>query len=209
MTHSETQASFLLKNGNASRETIARLTLYEELLRKWQRQINLVSPSTLPDLWTRHFSDSAQLQLLLPKCRIWVDMGSGAGFPGLVTAVLLAESSDHYLVHLIESDQRKCAFLRTVSREMGLVVQVHNCRIEDVQDEVWSTAEAVSARALAPLADLILFSEKALDNGAKGVFLKGSNVAEELTLDPIFSKYHIAFKPSVTDPRSSVVLVER
>lgn len=203
------QLSSLSQIWNVSRETIARLTLYEEILRKWQRQINLVSPSTLPDIWKRHFSDSAQLHQLRPFCRHWVDMGSGAGFPGLITAVLLAESPAPYLVHLIESDQRKCAFLRTVSREMGLVVQVHNCRIEDLQDDVWSTAEAVSARALAPLADLISFSEKALDNGAKGVFLKGSNVAEELTSDPIFSKYRIAFKPSVTDPRSSVVLVER
>lgn len=203
------EPSTLLQRWNVSRETIARLAIYEELLRKWQRQINLVSPTTLPYLWTRHFSDSAQLQSHLPLCRNWVDMGSGAGFPGLITATLLAQTSDPYQVHLIESDQRKCAFLRTVSREMGVVIQVHNCRIEDVHDDIWSMAEAVSARALAPLVDLISFSQKALDNGAVGVFLKGSNVADELTLDPIFSKYRIAFKPSVTDPRSSVVLVER
>jgi len=131
-----------------SRETRERLNTYAELLRKWQRSINLVGPKTLDDLWNRHFVDSAQLlPLIPPTARVLVDFGSGAGFPGLVLAILgMAE------VHLIESDQRKATFLREVARATGTPVTVHAKRIEQVTP---FPADIVSARALAPLGDLL------------------------------------------------------
>ncbi len=112
-------------------ETQQRLAIYAELLRKWQKTINLVAASTLPHIWTRHFADSLQVQAAAPEALIWVDLGSGAGFPGLVTAIRLADKPGAK-VHLIDSDQRKCAFLREVSRETAAPAIVHDGRIESV-----------------------------------------------------------------------------
>lgn len=138
-----------------SRETRERLDIYAGLLRKWQRSINLVGPRTIGDLWNRHFTDSAQLLPLIPSAetpttRVLVDFGSGAGFPGLVLAILGAGE-----VHLIESDQRKATFLREVARATGTPVTVHAKRIEQVAP---FPADVVSARALAPLNDLLGFA---------------------------------------------------
>lgn len=161
-------------------ETVARLDRYAELLRKWQTTINLVAPSTLPQLWTRHFADSLQVQAAAPEARIWADLGSGGGFPGLVTAIRLADVPGAK-VHLIESDQRKAAFLREVSRETKAAAEVHLGRIETVLSAL-SGIEAVSARALAPLPKLIAYAQPALDNGAVGLFLQGEQGGAELTL---------------------------
>ncbi|CAO3415277.1 16S rRNA (guanine(527)-N(7))-methyltransferase (EC 2.1.1.170) [Azospirillum doebereinerae] len=157
-----------------SRETLERLSAYERLLRKWQPKINLVGPSTLPDLWRRHFLDSAQLYPLLPDAaQVLVDLGSGAGFPGLVLAILGVPE-----VHLIESDSRKAVFLREAARAAGVTVTVHNKRIETVNG---IEADVVTARALAPLADLFGWSFPFLGSRGTALFLKGQALDDELT----------------------------
>ncbi|MBF0375421.1 MAG: 16S rRNA (guanine(527)-N(7))-methyltransferase RsmG [Alphaproteobacteria bacterium] len=156
-----------------SRETLGRLEAYAALLVKWQARINLVGPATLPDLWRRHMLDSAQLFPLLPGGGPIVDLGSGAGFPGLVLAALGAAD-----VHLIESDSRKCAFLREAARVMGVSVTVHNGRIESAPG---FPAAAVTARALAPLARLLDWAERFVAPGTRCLFLKGQGFEDELT----------------------------
>ncbi len=182
------------------------LTLYAELLRRWQAKINLVAPNSLGELWLRHFADSAQVQAAAPEVRIWADLGSGAGFPGLVTALLLKGQSGA-TVHLIESDQRKGAFLRAVSRETSAPAQIHIGRIETILPELEGSIEAVSARALAPLSDLMRFTENSLEKGAKGVFLKGEDWREELT--PLEPETNFSFSTidSRTHPRARLILV--
>jgi 16S rRNA (guanine527-N7)-methyltransferase len=182
------------------------LTLYADLLRRWQAKINLVAPNTLGELWLRHFADSAQVQAAAPEARIWVDLGSGAGFPGLVTALLLKGKSGA-TVHLIESDQRKGAFLRAVSRETSAPAQIHIGRIETVLPELEGSIEAVSARALAPLSDLLRLTANSIEKGAKGVFLKGEDWREELTpLEPE-TNFFFSTIDSRTHPRSRLILV--
>ncbi|WP_207455709.1 16S rRNA (guanine(527)-N(7))-methyltransferase RsmG [Azospirillum sp. SYSU D00513] len=157
-----------------SRETLDALSAYEALLRKWQPKINLVGPSTMRELWSRHFLDSAQLHALLPEgARVLVDLGSGAGFPGLVLAILGVPE-----VHLIESDSRKAAFLREAAREAGVKVTVHNKRIEAVPA---FPADVVSARALAPLKDLLAWAHPFIGDRGHGLFPKGQTVEDELT----------------------------
>ena len=158
----------------------AELEIYESLLRRWQAKINLVSSATLDDVWLRHFADSAQVHALAPHIRRWADLGSGAGFPGLVTALLL-KSTPGAVVHLIESDQRKAGFLRAVSRETGAPVLIHAERIENVLPTLTDPIEGVSARALAPLSRLVQLAEAPLKKGAVGVFLKGEEWRDELT----------------------------
>lgn len=189
-----------------SRDTKERLALYAELLTKWQKTINLVAASTLPHIWTRHFADSLQVRAAVPQARLWVDLGSGAGFPGLVTAICLA-GDPRAKVHLIESDQRKCAFLREVSRETGAPAQIHAGRIESITEKIDDPIEAVSARALAPLPALIGYARKFLDQGAVGVFLKGQDVERELTDSSIPSRYSVSFAESVTSPTSRLVTI--
>lgn len=158
-----------------SRETIDRLSLYAALLNKWQTRINLVGAATLADLWRRHMLDSAQLYPLLPEgTRTVLDIGSGAGFPGLVLAVLGVPD-----VHLVESDTRKCAFLREAARVAGVSVTLHNTRLESLTP--WSV-EVVTARAFAPLPKLLWLARHFLQNvGVQGLFLKGESVEQELT----------------------------
>jgi 16S rRNA (guanine527-N7)-methyltransferase len=183
-----------------------RLAIYAELLAKWQRTINLVAASTLPQVWMRHFADSLQVQATAPEARLWVDLGAGAGFPGLVTAIRLADDP-RAKVHLIESDQRKCAFLREVSRETGAPAVIHCGRIESAVEGIDAPIEAVSARALAPLPELIAYAAKFLERGAVGLFLKGQDVGRELTDSTISSRYHVSTRGSVTSPSGRLVIV--
>jgi 16S rRNA (guanine527-N7)-methyltransferase len=187
-------------------ETEQRLAIYADLLVKWQKTINLVAASTLPHIWTRHFADSLQVQAAAPAARLWLDLGSGAGFPGLVTAIRLA-GEPRAKVHLIESDQRKCAFLREVSRETGAPVVIHADRIERIVEEISEPVEAVSARALAPLPDLIAYSTRFLQKGAVGLFLKGQGVGAELTDSTMLSRYDISTRNSVTSSLGRLVTV--
>lgn len=189
---------------NVSRETEALLAKLVELVLAWQSVKNLVGRSTLGEMWTRHVADSAQLVAHAPAdARIWVDLGSGAGFPGLVVAVLLKDRPG-FQMHLVESDGRKAAFLRAAAREIGAPVQVHNARIAQALPEIEGPVDVVSARALASLPELLEMSDDLLEKGAVGLFLKGQDVASELTAD---TTYSIVLKPSVTDPKSSIVIV--
>ena len=184
------------------------LTVYADLLRRWQKTINLVAPGTLDQIWSRHFADSAQVLAAAPQAQRWADLGSGAGFPGLVTALLLKGASDA-IVHLIESDQRKAAFLRAVSRETGAPTEIHVGRIEDLLPVISPTPEAISARALAPLPTLVDMMRIPLDKGAIGVFLKGAGWRNELTLARGKDNLDYRTIGSCTDPDARLIVVGR
>jgi 16S rRNA (guanine527-N7)-methyltransferase len=164
-----------------SRETLEKLEVYDLAIRKWQLAVNLVAPATLGQLWHRHFADSAQLVRFVPEnARRLVDLGSGGGFPGLVLAILLAEAGLVQVV-LVESDQRKAAFLREVARQTGVAVDIIVSRIENTETQsIVGTADVVTARALAPLGRLFSLSKAYFGPGTVGLFLKGREVEQEL-----------------------------
>lgn len=163
-----------------SRETEMRLDRYIDLLRQWQAKTNLVAPSTLPNLWTRHVADLLQLLSLAPTARRWVDLGSGGGFPGIVLACALAETPDA-TVHLIERNAKKAAFLREALRVANAPGVVHLSEIVDTVDSNLSRIDCITARALAPLHQLIGWAAPWVEQGAKALFLKGQDVELELT----------------------------
>jgi 16S rRNA (guanine527-N7)-methyltransferase len=163
-----------------SRETEARLDLYVDLLVTWQAKTNLVAPSTLPHLWTRHVSDSLQLLSLAPTAKTWVDLGSGGGFPGVVLASALADTPGA-MVHLVERNAKKAAFLREAIRITSAPATVHLAGIGDIVDSIEGRVDCVTARALAPLHQLVGFAEPLVRRGAKALFLKGQDVEAELT----------------------------
>ena len=163
-----------------SRETESRLDRYVDLLLQWQAKTNLVSPATLPNLWTRHISDSLQLLNLAPSAKSWVDLGSGGGFPGVVLACALAETPGAR-IHLVERIAKKAAFLREAIRVTASPGTVHLADIGDTVDRIAGPIDCVTARALAPLHQLIGFAEPWVKKGAKALFLKGQDVEAELT----------------------------
>ena len=163
-----------------SSETEARLDRYLDLLVEWQAKTNLVAPSTLPYLWTRHVADSLQLLTLAPSAKVWADLGSGGGFPGVVLACALAETPGA-MVHLVERNAKKAAFLREAIRVTGAHGTVHLADIGDIVDRIGSRVDCVTARALAPLHQLIGYAEPLVKQGAKALFLKGQDVESELT----------------------------
>jgi 16S rRNA (guanine527-N7)-methyltransferase len=163
-----------------SRETETRLDRYVDLLLEWQTKTNLVASSTLPMLWTRHISDSLQLLALAPDAKRWADFGSGGGFPGVVLACALAQTPEAR-VHLVERNAKKGAFLREALRVTGSPGIVHLADIGDVVDSLLGKIDCVTARAVAPLHQLIGFAEPLVSQGAKALFLKGQDVDVELT----------------------------
>src|SRR6476469_3630742 len=163
-----------------SRETEARLDRYVDLLVEWQAKTNLVAPSTLPHLWTRHVADSLQLLDLAPTAKVWVDLGSGGGFPGVVLACALADTPGAN-VHLVERNAKKAAFLREAVRITSAAATVHLAGIGDSVDRIGGPVDCVTARALAPLHQLVGFAEPFVKEGAKALFLKGQDVEAELT----------------------------
>ncbi len=163
-----------------SRETEARLDRYLDLLCQWQTKTNLVAPSTVPHLWTRHVADSLQLLTLAPDARTWVDLGSGGGFPGVVLACALAEKPGA-VVHLVDRNSKKAAFLREALRITSAPGIVRATGIEDIVDRIEGPIDCVTARALAPLHQLIGFAAPLVGKGAKALFLKGQDVEAELT----------------------------
>ena len=168
----------LLPGFAVSRETFLKLKEYEKLLTKWNSKINLVSKSTLRDFWNRHILDSVQVFCAIgKKTGKWVDFGSGGGFPGLVLAILSDEFEVSNNLCLIEADVRKSVFLKTVCRELGLVVDVFNNRVEEISPML---ADVVSARALAPLKTLCFYAESHLNENGIAVFAKGENWESEL-----------------------------
>jgi 16S rRNA (guanine527-N7)-methyltransferase len=185
-----------------SRETLERLGAYAELLRRWSGRINLVSRNTLGDLWRRHFLDSAQLLPFIPnKTRRLVDLGSGAGFPGLVLAILGVPG-----VELVESDARKCVFLREAARIVNAPVAITDSRIETVKP---STAEIVTARACAPLDKLLPLAQRFIGPNTLCLFLKGEHVEEELTAARQGWRMTAARHPSRADPRGVILKLEQ
>lgn len=163
-----------------SHETEARLDRYIALLREWQAKTNLVAPSTLPNLWTRHIADSLQLVDLAPTAKRWADLGSGGGFPGVVLACAIAGTADAK-VHLVERIAKKAAFLREAIRITTSPGVVHLAEIGDNVDRITGPVDCVTARALAPLHQLIGFAEPLMRQGAKALFPKGQDVEAELT----------------------------
>jgi len=190
---------------DVSRETVERLQAYAALLTKWNPKINLVAKSTIPDLWRRHIADSAQLWAMAPEgARKWMDIGSGAGFPGLVIGAIAAENAPELKVTLVESDRRKSVFLQSAAREMGITVDVITKRIELLEPQ---NADILSARALASLSQLMEFAAKHRNPRGICLFPKGVRVDSELT--DASSCWHMAYEtfPSMTDPDAVVLRI--
>lgn len=165
---------------DVSRETMDRLEVYSKLLEKWNPRINLVSRQTIPDLWARHFVDSAQIYSLAPQgFGKWVDLGSGGGFPGLVCAIISAERDPSSVFTMVESDARKSVFLRTVIRETRLNAKVISDRIEKIPP---LGAQVLSARALADLDTLLHFAERHLQESGTALFPKGVSWEKEVEI---------------------------
>ena len=181
-----------------SDNTIKRLEDYACLLEDWNPKINLVSKTTIPDMWERHFLDSAQVWPLIPKgTNHLVDIGSGAGFAGLVLAVISAEKTPDMKVTLIESDTRKCAFMRSAARAMGITVEIITKRIESIEN---INADVLTARALASVSDLLGHSSQILSSDGVCLFLKGEACGIELEQARDSWNFDAELTPSVTHP---------
>ena len=191
---------------HVSRETLDRLAAYVELLRDWQTRKNLVSPASLADVWRRHLFDSAQLLPLIddPEDAEIVDVGSGAGFPGLVLAILGAAN-----VRLVESDQRKCDFLRAAAAATGTAVEIYPERAEILaKSALRGVADVVTARAVAPLPKLLSYAAPILAPGGVCLFLKGARAEEELTAARKSWKMRVTRVPSRSDPSGTILKLE-
>lgn len=162
---------------DVSRETMDALKKYEKLVQKWNPAINLVSKSDLKRLWTRHIQDCIQMNHHIPPGINILDLGSGGGFPGVILAIMSGADRNNRCIHMVESDQRKCAFLRTVSTELGLTTKVSAKRIDDLEPE---GAKIVTARALAPLDRLLTWAHSHLEAGGSAYFPKGRSHIEEI-----------------------------
>jgi 16S rRNA (guanine527-N7)-methyltransferase len=191
-----------------SRETRARLILFHDLVLRWQKTVNLVAPSTLPSLWHRHLADSAQIAVLIPAhARTLVDLGSGAGFPGLVVAILFSDRAG-FQVSLVESDQRKAAFLREVARQTGIAVDIVCSRIENPETHARLTpVDVVTARALAPLDKLLTLAVPLFGAETLGLFLKGRAAAQEMADAQARWRFDHRITQSLTDADACVVSV--
>lgn len=188
-----------------SRETLTRLDLYADLLRKWQRRINLVAPATLSALWQRHFLDSMQVLDASPiRDGLWLDLGSGGGFPGLVCAIVAAETAPGLRFELVDSDTRKCVFLREAARQADVIVAVHAARIEALPPR---DASVISARALAPLSQLLPLAQRHLGPGGICLFQKGAGHGEELESLPPGWQMEVDTLPSVTSADSVILRI--
>jgi 16S rRNA (guanine527-N7)-methyltransferase len=189
-------------DSHVSRETLRRLAAFAELLERWNARINLVAASTIPDLWRRHMLDSAQLAAFIPAgAKTLLDLGAGAGFPGLVLSIMGAVPA----VHLVESDQRKGIFLREAIRITGAPAILHPVRIEALD---FGTADIITARALAPLGSLLAMSERFRAAGTVCLFPKGERLEEELTAAR--AQWHMDFEiaPSRADSRGKIIILK-
>ncbi|WP_112661947.1 16S rRNA (guanine(527)-N(7))-methyltransferase RsmG [Microvirga flavescens] len=193
---------------NVSRETTEKLALLAAELERWQKIKNLVGPKTLDEVWSRHIVDSLQLYSLAPDAKTWLDLGSGAGFPGLVVAIAGIEKGLH--MHLVESNARKCSFLRQVARLTGARVTVHQERLEDIIPDFVGKVNVVSARALASLSTLLAWTEPLLKRGTTGtiaLFPKGRDVLAELTEARKSWTVEADILPSRTDPEARILRI--
>jgi 16S rRNA (guanine527-N7)-methyltransferase len=183
---------------------LADLARYQDLLAEWNEVMNLVGPLTIAAYWNRHALDSWQLLPMAPEAKVWADLGAGAGLPGIVLAILLKDVAGAK-VHLVESMTKRCRFLHEVVKALDLPAQVHNARAEELDLKV----EIVTARACAPMTKLLGFSEPYLKRGATGLFLKGQDVAAELSEAAASWKFESELRPSQSDPRGRIVQVKR
>ncbi len=190
---------------NVSRETIDDLRQFEALVLKWTKKINLVSNSDASQIWERHILDSVQVYNLAGKSGDWLDIGSGGGFPGIVAAILSKRSGDGRSFTLVDSDQRKCAFLRTVARELELNVTVLAARVEEIPP---FNASVLSARAMDSLASLLGHSERHLSEGGIALFPKGERWKKEHKLAQHKWSYSFEAIPSLTNPRATILKIE-
>jgi len=189
-----------------SRETLARLDRFTRLLLQWQKTTNLIGAATIPHLWTRHIADSLQLLALAPSARVWLDLGSGGGFPGLVIACALSGERGA-TVHLIESNAKKAAFLREAVRELDLRAVVHGERIEHFSLPMGAHVDVITARAVAPLSVLFGYVALLLKTGAQALLLKGQDVEAELTEAAKYWTIKADLIPSKTSPEGRIVVV--
>jgi 16S rRNA (guanine527-N7)-methyltransferase len=186
------------------------LEIHRRLLAEWSARMNLVGPKELEAFWSRHALDCAQLLQFAPQAKSWADLGSGAGFPGLVIAAFLADAPG-VSVHLVESTGKKAAFLRAVAEEAGLPVMVFNQRIEDFGAGA-AAYDVVTARALAPLPRLIAYAKPILDRGAIGLFHKGADLDAELAAatDALLGgAFRADVLESLSDPRGRIVRITK
>jgi 16S rRNA (guanine527-N7)-methyltransferase len=190
---------------NVSRETLARLKLFVGLLEDWNQRHNLVSRHSLAEVWRRHVWDSAQLlDFIPPSAESLVDLGSGAGFPGMVLALLLRDRLQGHTV-LYEATRKKCAFLEEAAKRIGVSVDVRHARIEDAPPESF---DVVAARACAPLPRLLLYASNFQGPNTRNLFLKGQNVGVELTETHKSWRMSAERHPSRSDPTGTILVIE-
>ncbi|WP_299650784.1 16S rRNA (guanine(527)-N(7))-methyltransferase RsmG [uncultured Tateyamaria sp.] len=188
---------------DVSRETLEKLQAYADLIRKWTPKINLVAKSTVGDLEVRHLWDSAQVYE--PREDHWVDLGSGGGLPGVVVAILAQANGDDVKVTLVESDQRKCAFLRTCARELSLQINIVAGRIEEIPP---LNAKTISARALAPLDELMGLAKPHLTNDGLCIFQKGAQWGIEIQAAQKNWRFSYEAMPSKTNSEAVVLKIK-
>jgi 16S rRNA (guanine527-N7)-methyltransferase len=192
---------------NVSRETEARLAAFSQIFRKWAKAVNLVAASTIDDMETRHITDSIQIAQFAPdSAKTWADFGTGGGFPGLIVAALQAETHPDRRFTLIESDQRKCTFLREAARAMDITVNVVTARIEELPP---LKSDVISARALAPLERLCDYAHRHLAAQGTALFMKGEGYAKEVMMAKQAGwTFDLEYKASVTQPGSVIVILQ-
>jgi 16S rRNA (guanine527-N7)-methyltransferase len=195
-------ASFAARTG-ATPAQIADLEQLREMLTDWNEHMNLVSAASLPQFWPRHAFDSAQLRQIAPQARVWVDIGAGAGFPGLVLAILL-KGEAHARVHLVESVAKRCRFLEAASAALKLPAKIHNARAESLSLK----ADVVTARAVAPLGRLLSFAQPFMARGAIGLFPKGRGAEAEIADAHAAWRFTCNITPSLSDPEGQILRVE-
>lgn len=195
-------ASFQAATG-ATDAQMADLAAYLALLTDWNAKMNLVGPSALAEFWPRHAFDSAQLLSLAPDALTWADLGAGAGFPGVILAILL-KGRPGATVHLVDSLAKRCRFLSEVVQALDLPAQVHNARAESLK----LTVDVVTARALAPMLKLLGFAEPYLKRGAVGLFLKGQDAPAEIELAREAWRFEASLTPSLSSPNGHIVEIK-
>lgn len=197
-------AAFQAATG-ATDAQMADLEGYRSMLDEWNQHLNLVGPSAMASFWRRHAYDSAQLLQIEPDARVWADLGTGAGLPGVVLAILL-KGRQRAQVHLVESLQKRCRFLEEVVRALDLPATVHRSRAEELR---LTGIEVVTARACAPLARLLGYARPILSAGARGLFLKGRDIEAEIAEARRSWKFEAKLVASLSDPSGRIVRVEK
>ena len=191
-----------------SRGTEQRLAVLVDLLTRWRKTTNLISESSFASVWTRHIADGTQLLGLAPGAKRWVDMGSGAGFPGLVVAIQLAEVPGA-IVHCIESDKRKCAFLREAVRATGAAARIHPQRVDAVNADKLGPVDVVTARAFAPLPLTLELAKVWLERGAQGVFPRGRSAEDQLKRLNLDQSFALEVLPSVVNADAAILRIRK